>query len=72
MPQIYEPEFTYECGILLNDTSLIICEKQQGKVTGHRSMVFQNLPSPSGLRNSAKNARKKSTPIRQPQMMLIL
>ena len=35
--QIYEPEFTYECGILLNDTSLIICEKQQGKVTGKAS-----------------------------------
>lgn len=35
--QIYEPEFTYECGILLNDTSLIICEKQQGKITGKAS-----------------------------------
>ena len=29
--QIYEPEFTYECGILLNDTSLIICENSKVK-----------------------------------------
>lgn len=35
--QIVEPEFMYECGILVNDTSLIICEKQNGKITSKAS-----------------------------------
>jgi len=35
--QVVEPEFMYECGILVNDTSLIICEKQNGKITSKAS-----------------------------------
>ena len=35
--QVIEPEFMYECGILVNDTSLIICEKQNGKITSKAS-----------------------------------